>query len=75
MKIDLNIGDLILDWSDDEIGTIVSVGPVLAYSVDPEYPDGSVRSWKISWPSLAGRLCDIGEDDFYSGDYEIISRA
>lgn len=74
MKIDLNIGDLILDWSDDEIGTIVSAGPGLNTG-DPDYPDGFVRSWKISWPSLGGRLCDIGEDDFYSGDYEIISKA
>lgn len=75
MKIDLNIGDLILDWSDDEIGTIVSGVTEEATAGDPDYPDGFVRSWKISWPSLGGRLCDIGEDDFYSGDYEIISKA
>ena len=74
MKIDLNIGDLILDWTDDEIGTIVAVGPGLNTG-DPEYPDDFVRSWKVSWPSLKNRLCDIGEDDFYDGSYEIISKA
>ena len=74
MKASLNIGDLILDLGDGEIGTVVSVGPGL-HTGDPEYQDGFVRSWRVIWPSLGDQLYDVGEDDFLSGDFEIVSKA
>lgn len=74
MKVDLNIGDLILDYSDGEIGTVMSIGPGL-HTGDPEWEDGFVRSWKVLWPSLGDKLYDVGEDDFLCGDCEIISKA
>ena len=74
MNINLKIGDLILDFGDGEIGTVVSAGPGLATG-DPEYQDGFVRSWKVLWPSLGNKLYDVGEDDFLMGDFEIVSKA
>jgi hypothetical protein len=74
MKLNLNIGDLIMDMGDSEIGTVVSIGPGL-FSGDPDYEDGCVPSWKVLWPSMGGKLFDVGEDDFLMGDFEIVSKA
>ena len=70
----MKVGDLIMDFSDGELGTVVSDGPGL-HTGDPDYQDGFVRSWKVVWPSLGSKLYDIGEDDLCSGDYEVISKA
>ena len=74
MSINLNIGDLIIDMGDSEIGTVVAIGPGLSTSVAGR-EDGFVRSWKVFWPSMAPGLCDVGEDDFLMGDFEIVSKA
>ena len=74
MRIKLNIGDLIIDMGDSEIGTVVAIGPGMSTG-DPEFKDGFVPSWKVYWPSMAPRLCDVGEDDFLMGDFEIVSKA
>tara|TARA_R100000008_G_scaffold70462_1_gene48069 strand:- start:233 stop:457 length:225 start_codon:yes stop_codon:yes gene_type:complete len=74
VKLNLNIGDLIMDMGDSEIGTVVSVGPGL-FSGNPEYEGGFMPSWKVLWPSMGGKLFDVGEDDFLMGDFKIVSKA
>lgn len=70
----MKVGDLVMDYSDGEIGTVVAPGPGLCIAESKDYPDGFVPSWKVSWPSLKG-LYDFGEDDLLCGDYKIISKA
>ena len=67
-------GDLIQDMSDEEIGLVVAIGPGYHVLESDEYPDGTMPSWKVKWPSIAS-ICDLGEDSLAAGLVEIICEA
>ena len=67
-------GDLVQDTQDDEIGLVISVGPGYETGDYVEYPDGTMPSWKIKWPSIS-YVCDLGEDALAEGIVRIISKA
>ena len=69
------IGDLVQDKNDGEIGLVMSVGPGIQISYeDKDYPNGSIPSWKLRWPSIP-HVCDLGYDTLTEGHVEIISKA
>ena len=70
----MKVGDLVQDHDDGEIGLVVSVGPGYEMLGSAEYPDGTMPSWKIRWPSIS-YVCDLGDDALTSGLVEIISKA
>jgi len=70
----LRPGDLIQDHDDGEIGLVVSVGPGYQVNECGEYPDGTMPSWKVRWPSIP-YVCDLGLDALTTGMVEIISKS
>jgi hypothetical protein len=70
----VKVGDLVQDHDDGEIGLVVSVGPGYDMLGSAEYPDGTMPSWKIRWPSIS-YVCDLGDDALTSGLVEIIQKA
>ena len=70
----MKVGDLVQDHDDGEIGLVVSVGPGYEMLGSAEYPDGTMPSWKIRWPSIS-YVCDLGDDALTSGLVEIIQKA
>ena len=70
----MKVGDLVQDHDDGEIGLVVSVGPGYKMPGSAEYPDGTMPSWKIRWPSIS-YVCDLGDDALTSGLVEIIQKA
>jgi hypothetical protein len=70
----VKVGDLVQDHDDGEIGLVVSVGPGYEMLGSAEYPDGTMPSWKIRWPSIS-YVCDLGDDALTSGLVEIIQKA
>ena len=66
-------GDLIKDTNDGEIGLVLSAGPGFQVN-DEDYPDGTIPSWKVKWPSIS-YVCDLGQDIVNDGLVEIISKA
>ena len=67
-------GDLIKDGTDGEVGLVVSVGPGFVVNECEEYPDGTMPSWKVRWPSVSF-VCDLGEDALTEGIVRIISKS
>jgi hypothetical protein len=57
----VKVGDLVQDRNDSEIGLVVSAGPGYEMLGSAEYPDGTMPSWKIRWPSIS-YVCDLGDD-------------
>jgi len=70
----MKVGDLVRDTHDDEIGLVVSVGPGYETGDYVEYPDGTMPSWKIKWPSIPYD-CDLGEDALVEGLVIVIQKA
>ena len=70
----MQVGDLVIDRTDNEIGLVVAIGPGV-HVEGMRYPDGLMPSWKVDWPSTSPRLIDIGEDYLLDGTVEVISEA
>ena len=70
----MKVGDLVQDHHDGEVGLVVSVGRGYEMLGSAEYPDGTMPSWKIRWPSIP-YVCDLGDDALTSGLIEIIQKA